>query len=231
MKVCILANRINGKYQEQYLAYERSLMQADIPFETTIRGGKWTWLGKIKWELEMCEKYPNETLIFTDAFDYLFVGTKEGLGEIVSRQPLLFSCDRGEHPWPTPALESAYDQRRKRLSPWCWVNGSGPAGKASEIAKAIRHGLQFPFPEGKHFTDQMFWHQVYLQGFGELDQMCEMTLTLYWSEEGDYTLTKDKKIVNNITGTSPQFIHASGRSWCWIPEELIPPPIEYREWK
>lgn len=230
LRVLTLCNRINGKYQDRYLALERSLMLADVPFEATVRTGPWSWRKKVQWELEMCERYPDDHLVFIDTFDVLFVGDKDTLEEIVTRQPLLFQADRGEAPWPVPAFAEAYEKRRKAISPWRWINGSGPAGRAEAIASAIRAGANFNFPESDLYTDQFWWTQVYLAGYGELDQKCELALTLYYSEEGDYTL-KDGKVHNNITGTSPQFIHASGHSWCWIPEELIPPEIPLEDWK
>jgi hypothetical protein len=205
---------------DRYIALERSFRNAGIYYHLAVHGGPWSWEGKVRWELDMVRRYPKDHFVFIDAFDYLFVGDPDRLREIATSRPLIFSTDRGERPWPHPHYDVLYDQRRTARTPWRWLNGSGPTGSAEAIREAIESRLdKSPFFEPG--TDQLFWTEVYLQGYGELDQDCKLTLTLWGSDEGDYTFD-GKKIINNITGTSPQFIHATGQSWCWIPEELIP---------
>jgi hypothetical protein len=139
----------------------------------------------------------------------------------------------GKGPWPIPVLEPIYNRRRKKLSPWCFVNGSGPAGHGKAIIEALEWGINnVPLKEPPE-TDQTFWTNVYLNGYGDLDQMCEMTQAFWPVAEGDFGMKdgrlhngdfgmKDGRLHNLTTGTRPQFLHASGHSWAAIPDELLP---------
>lgn len=224
IRVCSLANRLNGPHLSNYLALERSLTKAKIPFYTHIEGRPWLWRRKIDWELELTSAHPTDLFVFIDTFDYLFVGDADELKSLLSRQPLLFSTDKGVSPWPYVHYAKFYDLYRPRLSEWCWLNGSGPAGRGEAIADSIRYG-QLHFELIERETDQVFWSNVYLDGFGELDQACELTQALYYAEKGDFGVHRGR-FVNLRTGSRPQFIHASGRSWHMIPKALIPAEVE-----
>lgn len=235
LRVCSLANRL-GEWRDQFTALEQSLARKHIPFFFALENGPWSWQRKVEWELEWASKYPDDLFVFIDALDVLFVGEKNELESLVAEKPLLFSCDCGSSPWPDKTLAEEYDKRRIRTSKWCWLNGSGPAGKGSAIAEAARWGLaNVPFvppragmPRGG--TDQLFWTKVYLHGYGDLDQDCRLSQVLFDLEnpkEGGWVTPhlghKDGRIVNLLTGAKPQFIHATGQSWNAIPEELWKP--------
>lgn len=232
IRVLTFVNRIHGRHQEMYLAYERSLLRKKVPFFVTIEAEPWRWERKVDWEHEMALKYKGDHLVFTDAFDFLFVGHYGELEAIVKKHDLLLSCDAGEKPWPYAGYAPFYEKRRKKESPWCWVNGSGPAGKAEAIAEATADAWS-KYSLGPFDTDQTFWTYQYLEGFGELDQRCELTQTLYDPQNPPHFVTealghKDGRIINTITGSKPQFLHATGHSWWAIPKELIPPVEEYK---
>jgi hypothetical protein len=231
IKVCALANRVGGPEKEQFLALERSLARKGVPFLFQMESGPWSWERKIRWELEVSKQHEDGLLVFIDAFDYLFLGELTELEQVVSEQPLLFSTDRGATPFPDKRLAPHYDIRRKKESPWCYLNGSGPAGKGWAIAEAIEYGLpKFPIiPPSKDWprggTDQLWWTMVYLNGFGKLDQECRLTQALYDRDNAPYWVTTDLgytngRIYNTVTDTWPQFVHATGNSWIAIPEVL-----------
>jgi hypothetical protein len=218
LRVCTLMNRVEDHYPE----LEQSCMDRDIPLFTYIRTGPWSWRGKVEWELELAEQHPEDHFVFIDSFDYLCTGDRGELEEIAKAQPLLFPVDRdgGEKatPWPLPHLRSAFDKRRKAETPWSFLNGSGPCGQGKHIAKAIKFGFSnYEFFEPG--TDQLFC--------GELDQQCKLTQPLYWIKEGELGY-KDGRALNLVTGSKPQFIHATGRTWAWINNELIPKKREPR---
>lgn len=224
-RVCSLANRVGGRHQEMLLALERSLDRAGVPFYFYLESGPWSWRRKVEWEYELASAHPSDHFVFIDAFDYLFVGTREELEWTVRQSPLAFSCDAGDAPWPEPELAAAYDSRRTRLTPWCWLNGSGPFGVGSAIAEAAKFGLdRFRWMPAE--TDQTFWTRVYLHDFGQLDQACLMTQALYDTSAPDHVTphlaVKDGRLINLLTAARPQFIHATGHSWSAIPKELIP---------
>jgi len=182
------------------------------------------------WEWEVAKNHPNDDLVFIDAMDFLFVGERVELEEIVAAQPLLFSCDCGPAPWPNKELASFYEARRPRLTKWCWLNGCGPCGRGKVIAEAIQWGMERYPPVRLNDTDQLFWSKAYLEGWGELDQQCRLHQVLYDAEATPERVTlhlayKDGRVINTVTGTKPQFLHATGQSWAAIPKELIPGPV------
>jgi len=236
LRVCALANRIGGPDCEHVLALERSLSRKKVPFFLSIESGEWNWKRKVEWELEWAERHPDDLFVFIDAFDYLFLGELDELEFLVRQTPLLFSCDAGRLPYPIRSLAGRYDTRRRRHTKWCWLNGSGPAGKGSHIAEAAGYGLAaYPRDSTDPFwakgTDQLFWTHVYLDGFGELDQFCRLTQPL-WDDENpgennDDWITphlahRNGRVVNLQTNQQPQFLHATAHSWAAIPKELIP---------
>ena len=214
-------NRIGDDPHLHYKELEDSCRKADVPLYAYIEVGPWTWRRKIEWELELCEQYPNDHFVFIDAFDYLFVGDVDELRSIAMWYLLLFPVDRneGKGPWPYGELEENFDNRRKIESPWNYLNGSGPTGQGKHIRDAIKFGFKH-FPWMEHATDQIFWTHVYLNGWGELDQQVVLTHPLWGAEEGELG-HKNGRVINMVTMSRPQFLHASGRTWSFIPRELL----------
>jgi hypothetical protein len=230
LRVCALADQIDGPCHDHLLALERSLYAKGVPFFFTMESLAWNWNRKIQWELETVEAHPDDTFVFIDALDFLFVGERDELERVVSSCPLLFACDCGSAPFPNPDLAEWYAKRRPKLTDWCWLNGCGPAGNGKAIAEAIHFGMEHFPPVKRLDTDQLFWSKVYLSGYGVLDQFCLLTQALYDMDQTDncwitpHLGHKDGRVVNLLTGSKPQFLHASGQSWNAIPAELIPPP-------
>ncbi len=216
-------NRIGGNF----LDFENSCLAARIPlFAEIVVRKDWVPKDRILWTLAWCEAFPDDHFVFLDPWDTLCVGDPAAIEYEAHKQLLLFPAD--SYCWPLSELKDEYDKRRKAVSPWCFINGAGPAGQGKYIAEAIRWGLEkFDFtPRGYH--DATFWTYVYLRGgFGELDQLCRLTQQLYGATEGAFKYGKES-VFNTVTGSSPQFLHASGHSWDMIPEELILPRREPR---
>lgn len=234
IRVLTYANKINGSSRDCYIALEKSLIRKGIYFGLTVEARKWHVRNKIEWKLEMSQKYSSDQIVFVDAYDMLFVGEKDELQKILNTSALLFPTDAGPAPWPYEYYEDDFNKRRKAASKWRYVNGSGPAGLGSEIAKSIRYGfLHYAFKE-RNF-DQAFWANIYLDGWGQLDQACQLTQNIFmhparWSRsvatQSRDTGVRNGRYYNFVTGSRPQFIHAMGGSWDQIPKELIPGPGE-----
>jgi len=233
IRVLTYANKLNGS-EDCYLALEKSVVRKGIYFGLTVEARKWSVKNKIEWKLEMSQRYPADQIVFVDAYDMLFVGEKDELQDILNASELIFPTDAGPAPWPYEHYEESFTKRRHVTSKWRYVNGSGPAGYGWAISKAIKYGfLHYAFKE-RNF-DQGFWANVYLDGWGELDQGCQLTQNIfmhpaYWNsymvtKPGD-TGVRNGRYYNFITGSRPQFIHAMGGSWDEIPKELIPGPEE-----
>jgi hypothetical protein len=216
-------NRMDGNF----LDFENSCLAVKMPlFAEVVTSKKWICKDRVLWELDWCQRYPEDTFVFLDPWDTLCVGEPFEVEEILKDGKILFPADR--YCWPIKEMKEKYDKVRKAISPWCYLNGAGPAGKGKQIAEAITWGLQkYKFVEPPH-TDASFWTYVYLYGgFGSLDQRCRLTHQLYGAQEGELHIRKGR-VMNSITGTYPQFIHASGHTWGEIPDELIPRRREVR---
>ena len=226
LRVCTLMNRVEDHYPE----LERSCIERDIPLFANIVTGEWSWKGKVEWELDWCRRYPDDTFVFIDAFDMLCVGARDELEAAANAHLLLFQVDKniGDGPWPLRKSDCGqWDARRPRLSDWNYLNGSGPVGKGHAIIRAIEHGMVYPFFEPG--TDQMFWQRVYLDGFGELDQGVTISQPLWGLTHGKDLEIRDGRVYNTQTGSRPQFIHATGRTWAWIPDDLKPKVVYAKE--
>lgn len=234
IRVLTYANSLNGSSVNNYLALEKSLIRKSIYFGLTIDARKWRVKNKIEWKLEMSQKYSDDQLVFVDAYDMLFVGEKDELQEILDLSELLFPTDAGPAPWPYEYYEYSYNKRRKATSKWRYLNGSGPAGLGKVIAESIKYGFLHYALKERNF-DQGWWSNIYLDGWGELDQNCQLTQNIFkhpshWdssivTKSGDMGV-RNGRYYNFITGSRPQFLHAMGGTWDEIPEELIPGPEE-----
>ena len=129
LRVCTLMNRVEDHYPE----LEQSCLDRDITLYASVRTGPWSWLGKVLWQLDWCERYPSDTFVFIDAFDVLCVGEKGELEEAANKHELLFQTDKniGDGPWPLRDSDNGeWDKCRVKRTPWNYLNGSGPVGKA-----------------------------------------------------------------------------------------------------
>ena len=182
--------------------------------------GTFSWRKLIDWELAVAKSYPDALIAFCDAWDMLYFGSRKEFAEVVGAQPLLFHTDR--QCWPHPEKATKYHQRVptvQYVSPWFYVNGTGPAGTGSAIAEAIEYGLaNFPITDDSKDVhdlskdnDQRFFTDVYLAGFGVLDTRCALSQSLVSIAPGELAV-RDGRLYNKITGTYPLFVHANGAS-------------------
>ena len=171
-----------------------------------------SWRKLILWELEVARMCPDTLIAFADAWDMLFLGTKNEFDEVLSAQPLLLHSEKVC--WPDTRKKYVYPPSD---SPWRYVNGTGPAGLGRHIADAIEFGMdRFPIigeGTGVHDitvdNDQRFWTDIYLSGIGKLDTECRLSQSLVDLNTSDISV-KSGRVRNNITGSSPLFIHANG---------------------
>jgi hypothetical protein len=207
--------------------YMKSL-EGKIPVDMHIETGPFRWSNVLDFELRQARRYPNDLLIFTDAYDMLFVGDADEVEEIVSRQDLLLQSSAVC--WPEELNKTLYNVKNPHeTSPWRYVSGGGEIGRGQEIEAAIEYGLKHcPIQEpvkGVHLwkqdNDQRFWTDLYLAGWGKLDTRCEMAQSLYKARPGQLEI-RNGRLHNLVTGSKPQFIHAAGGTWNNIPKELIP---------
>lgn len=209
-------------------------LQNKFPFELHIETGPFKWKDKVDFQLRQARRYPDDTLISTDSSDFLFVGEPEEVEEILANRKLFLQATK--HDWPGPKRramygynKSAYDDGATEL-PWRYVCSGLIAGKGHAIQEAIEYGYEhFPIQDsvadGRHLweqdSDQRFWADVFLAGYGELDYRCELSQTLRSAKPGEL-MVDGKRLRNMITGTYPQFLHANASTWHFIPKALLP---------
>jgi hypothetical protein len=203
--------------------FENSL-RGKIDYEIEIAGGDFTWTKRVEWELDMARKYEDEILIFTDAWDTLFLGGTDELEEKISDGYIRHCASKVC--WPHPWKEKLYHPNE---SPWRFCNGQGPSGLGASIAMAIEHGLKhYPIQDkpkkGREIhnqdNDQRFWTDVYLDGFGQIDYNCDIYQNLSRLEDGELAVISGGRIKNMVTGGRPHFLCAAAGTWQYIPEEL-----------
>ena len=168
-----------------------------------------TWAGLVRWELEIAKSYPNERIVFVDAWDFLMLGTKAELETIVNTFDLLYHSDNVC--WPEPHKADSY--RVDRDTEFRYVNGTGPTGVGSVIAEAIEFGLDnFPVrgEESSIFADndQRFWTDVFLSGRGEIDTECWLSASLNAVNPSEYRVFDKRLVMDN--GSMPVFAHLNG---------------------
>jgi hypothetical protein len=209
------------------ITYMKSLENV-VPVDMHIETGPFYWGNVVDFELRQARRYPDDTLIFTDAYDMLFVGDAAELAEVVKDRPMLLGTT--SVCWPHKEKAALYEAKdSKPKSKFCYVSGGFIVGKGHEIEEAILYGNKhFPMrkPTGnRHLwdedNDQRYWTDLYLAGYGELDYLCELHQHLFCVKEGDLGY-KDKRVYNLVTGSKPQFLHAAGGTWNRIPKELLP---------
>ena len=174
-----------------------------------------SWRKLIDWEYTLASSYPNALIAFCDTWDMLYFGSRRDFEQVVGAQPLLFHAEKAC--WPNPERAFEYPPS---VSPWCYVNGTGPAGKGADIAEAIEFGMEHFPVEGDsadlHTTplpdnDQRFYTDLYLTRGGMLDTACRLSQSLVQLSAGDLAL-KNGRPFNKVTGTYPLFVHANGAS-------------------
>jgi hypothetical protein len=145
-----------------------------------------------------------EKIVFTDAFDVLFYGTKEDvLGKIGDH--VILPGER--NCWPDPSLALYMPGE----TPWKFVNGGLLAGRPAVILdwldKLEQHSTYHPK------ANNQGWFNL-LKSLGcpliTVDEKTELFYCLF--NENDELQMEGDRPVNSVFGTHPNFIHANGKS-------------------
>ncbi len=199
------ASEVRG-YMAEYLG---QLQDAGI--ETNIdklgdfpnKNGGGTLGFQIKKERELAQRFSDyEKIVFTDAWDVLFYGTK---ADVICKIPddyVLLGAERNCYP---DALPIAGD------TPWRFTNGGLMAGSPKNILAWLdgleRHPLYRPDD-----INQRLYNLLLLQG-SELVSIDSRTELFYCLILDNAELQFERGLpVNTLCGTHPNFIHANGKS-------------------
>lgn len=171
--------------------------------------------GNLAYKVKMLRKWANqfshyERLVFTDAFDVTFYGTKEELIKKVPIDYVLWAAEKNCYP------ELAIADRIAGDTPWRYANGGCLCGSPQSVldwcSAAESHPIYAPAA-----LDQWFYNQLLMQGdpLIHIDSHTELFFCLFL---GYSELEFEKgKPINTLCGTSPLFLHANGK---WSQAEM-----------
>lgn len=146
------------------------------------------------------------SIVFTDAFDVLFYGTREQVIDKVPERGVLLGAERNCYPDPT------LKDKMPGSTPWRFMNGGLLAGTPENILEWLEgiEGHPYYIPE---MCNQAFFNLVRLNNqYSPVCPLDESTNLFYClhSDIGELQF-KNGLPVNTVTGTHPNFIHANGQ--------------------
>lgn len=189
------------EYQDQLTATGIDCHIEPVTLDNGINSVTALW--KLHFIKEMCERFSHyERIVFTDAWDVLFVGSKDELLPKLRDIPCV-SAER--NCWPEHDLQF----KRTLQSPWRYCNAGMICGSPSSFFEWTDHELSMPN------LDQM--EQAYMNrklasgsyGFN-LDLHTSLFYTVSGEREDGSLRLKDGKPWNCYFDTYPQFFHFSG---------------------
>lgn len=163
----------------------------------------------IEWRLNfwerMCQQFSGyERIVFTDAWDVLFYGTKDALLPKIPN--VLISAER--NCWPDETLAVKY----RNDSPWRFPNPGCMAGYPDVIVTWVDIIRRLAFPDMQEM-DQLWFckrsidHPILVP----LDTKTTMFYVASQDQEDkSLTLSEDLGLYNMRFGTYPQFVHFAG---------------------
>lgn len=210
-------------------ALERQLSDAGVPW-LYCHDTAFSWRRRTLWQREVAAARPNHLIAFIDATDFLFFGDSDELAEkIESLGPVSFAAQKDC--WPHPEKADRYRIRAPKTSPWCYLNSCGPAGRGRDIAAAIDYGwARYPIQTDEHRdTDTRFYTDLYLDGFGHLDQSCVLTQVMLFTKPGEVIVEDGRhgRIYNTVTRSWPSFMHVNWREP--LPAGIVLPKVDEPE--
>lgn len=150
-------------------------------------------------------------LVFSDAFDVTFYGTKAGVISKIPTDHILHAAEKNCYPDPQVA------HRIVHRTPWCFVNGGIAAGTPQSFlewcAEAEKHHLFRPEQLDQQFLNEMVAERSMLC---VIDDRTELFYCLFGGyDELDFERGMP---VNTLLGTRPNFCHANGK---WTADEMF----------
>lgn len=187
-----------------------------------------SWRRRMLESRDIALAYPEDTLIFLDAWDTLFLGSREELEALPLDEGITFAAQK--FCWPDHTREAEYDAIQPRdVGPWRFINSNPMVGKGWMIGGAIEWGWQrFPIKTNtnsceEYDVDERFLTNLYLSEARErwnikLDTRCELNQMFLASVPGDLWM-ENGRITNLVHKTKPVFVHFNGHTN--VPEGLL----------
>lgn len=190
--------------------YEAQLAAAGIDFhlETVeLQDGINSVTARWKFEFmrRMCERFAEyESIVFSDAWDVLFFGSKESL---LSTFPEVIVVSAERNCWPEPELKD----KIWGAWPWRYANAGLIAGSTRKIASVSANVLRFA--SDLDILEQAWMNRRLSKSmeFPLLDRTTGIFYTVSDGENSPLSRLSDGRIWNGLCNTFPQFFHFSGK--------------------
>lgn len=204
---------------------EWQLKQADID-QKHIVDPEFSWRRRVLHTRDVARQYPEELLLFPDAWDTVMLGTRDEIYELGLDGEVMVAG--AKNCWPDDRIMDYAAKQNGITSPWRYVNSNPLFGLGKDIADAIDWGWErFPLMDDtKEITpksgevDERFWTSLYLDSPCPvaIDTDCRLSQSFISTIPGELR-EKDGRIHNEITGSKPVFLHLNGNHL--LPEGLI----------
>lgn len=189
--------------------YEQQLKDAQIDFHLEsveladgINSVTARW--KFAFMLRMTKRFADyECIVFTDAWDVLFFGTRD---DLMPKIPKVCAISAERDCWPEDDLA----QQIAHHGPWRYCN-AGMMGGSTQGIMAFVNGVS-PFPE-LDLMEQQWLNRRLVEG--RCPWMVDCATSLFYTvsqyhEDGSLQI-KDGKLWNSHFNSFPQFLHFSGK--------------------
>ena len=203
-------------YQPQL---ERRFDEEGIPTIHYVDPG-FSWIRRMEMTMKIAANNPDDLLIFPDAWDTFFLGTKEEILGLGLEDAITLPA--GKMCWPDPSRASEYPETK---SEWKYINSNPLIGLGSRLSEALEWGWKrFPLRDDQEYVfEERFLTDLYFSRARKrfnikLDTECRVT-QLYERSKPKELYLHEGRIINMFHRTKPIFLHANGRTI--VPEELL----------
>ncbi len=207
------------RLKEQYLNAEIDLkilgLDTDIVLGWDHQGNNFGFKLKMLHEYlaEKSKANPETVVVFTDAFDVLFYGSKK---EIMVKWnsfhcEAVFSSEFFCH--PNPKVAALYPQICSSFNRQRYLCSGAFIGRVGYLYEMMEK-YQYQITD----DDQEYWTNVFLKEYQSKNGPIQLDLeNLIFNNTGgellDIEVTKNNRFINKTTGTEPNYIHANGSGW------------------
>ncbi len=188
-------------------------------------------LDKVKAMHDFCATLPpTEIVAFVDGYDVIILDSPENIEErffgfdadiVVNAEKALWTPD-------LEVLRSQYDTEPMHVGTWLFLNSGVYIGYAGKVRDMLAIMLYMFEKKTETADDQAAMHLVYLSSLLhiKLDTSCHLTQCYSFLGDIDFVY-EPHKVLNNITGTIPAFIHGNGKTDMWLVEACLRTSFDY----
>lgn len=188
-------------------------------------------LDKVKAMHDFCATLPTDEIVaFVDGYDVIILDSPESIEQrfhilnadiVVNAEKALWTPD-------LEALRSQYDTEPMHVGTWLFLNSGVYIGYAGKVRDMLAIMLYMFEKKTETADDQAAMHLLYLASRLriKLDTSCHLTQCYSFIGDIDFVY-EPHKVINNITGTQPAFIHGNGKTDMRMVEACLRTSFDY----